>query len=128
MQIVLNSFYFIIVTTFTVGYGYYHPTSDASKLFAIFLILFGTTIIVSFLVTFSTTVVRGACDELILQILRWRGAIKPPQDKHMSRYRSLFSVCLLIITGLVGMLVMRYSITTYYNILTKFYKFVTFIL
>lgn len=38
---VSEAIYFITVTTSTVGYGVLHPTSEASKVFTIFLIIFG---------------------------------------------------------------------------------------
>ncbi len=40
----IQSFYFTVVTLATVGYGDLHPTSDASRLFAAFFILFGVSV------------------------------------------------------------------------------------
>lgn len=40
----IESFYFTVATLATVGYGDLHPTSDGSRLFAAFFILFGVSI------------------------------------------------------------------------------------
>ncbi|MDD5693109.1 MAG: potassium channel family protein [Patescibacteria group bacterium] len=43
----ISSLYFTVVTMATVGYGDLHPTTDISRLFTIFFILFGVTIAVA---------------------------------------------------------------------------------
>ena len=43
----ISSLYFTVVTMATVGYGDLHPTTDLSRLFTIFFILFGVTIAVA---------------------------------------------------------------------------------
>jgi len=40
----ISSLYFTVVTMATVGYGDLHPTSDVSRLFTAFFILFGVTV------------------------------------------------------------------------------------
>ncbi|MEI7690256.1 MAG: potassium channel family protein [bacterium] len=40
----ISALYFTVVTMATVGYGDLHPTTDLSRLFTIFFILFGVTI------------------------------------------------------------------------------------
>lgn len=40
----ISSFYFSVVTLATVGYGDLTPTSDATRLFTAFFIIFGATI------------------------------------------------------------------------------------
>ena len=40
----ISALYFTVVTMATVGYGDLHPTTDISRLFTIFFILFGVTI------------------------------------------------------------------------------------
>lgn len=40
----IDSFYFSVTTLATVGYGDLHPTTNFSRLFTSFYILFGTTI------------------------------------------------------------------------------------
>lgn len=40
----IQSLYFTVVTLATVGYGDLHPTSDASRLFTVFFILFGVSV------------------------------------------------------------------------------------
>jgi len=40
----ISALYFTVVTMATVGYGDLHPTSDTSRLFTVFFILFGVTI------------------------------------------------------------------------------------
>ena len=41
----VDSFYFSVVAVTTVGFGDFAPTTDASKLFAVFYILIGVTIV-----------------------------------------------------------------------------------
>lgn len=43
----IQSFYFTVATSTTVGYGDIHPTSDISRLATSFFILFGVGILVS---------------------------------------------------------------------------------
>ena len=43
----IESFYFTVVTLATVGYGDLHPTSDISRLFTAFFILFGASVAVA---------------------------------------------------------------------------------
>jgi voltage-gated potassium channel len=45
----LDAFYFIIVTLASVGYGDIHPTTPATKVFVIFLIIFGVSTFVGVL-------------------------------------------------------------------------------
>ena len=45
----VDSFYFSVVAVTTVGFGDFAPTTDASKLFAVFYILVGISIIATFL-------------------------------------------------------------------------------
>jgi len=45
----LDAFYFIIVTLASVGYGDIHPTTPATKVFVIFLIVFGVSTFVGVL-------------------------------------------------------------------------------
>lgn len=40
----IQALYFTVVTLATVGYGDLHPTSDASRLFTVFFILFGVSV------------------------------------------------------------------------------------
>ena len=40
----ISALYFTVVTMATVGYGDLHPTTDLSRLFTVFFILFGVTI------------------------------------------------------------------------------------
>lgn len=47
----IDSLYFSVITLTTVGYGDFHPTTDAGKLFTIFYIIVGLSIILSFINT-----------------------------------------------------------------------------
>lgn len=40
----IESLYFTVATLATVGYGDLHPTTDASRLFTVFFILFGVSV------------------------------------------------------------------------------------
>lgn len=50
----IKSLYFVVATLTTVGYGDVHPTTEFSRLFTVFFILFGVTIAVA-----SITVIGG---------------------------------------------------------------------
>lgn len=43
----IESLYFSVVTLTTIGYGDLHPTTDISRLFTVFYILFGVVTVVS---------------------------------------------------------------------------------
>ena len=53
---VLQATYFITVTITTCGYGFFHPTSDDSKLFTIFYIFFGLIIVFTVVSDISNSV------------------------------------------------------------------------
>lgn len=55
----IDSLYFSVVTVTTVGYGDFHPTTDLSKLFTIFLVLFGAGLGVYIISTFAASLIEG---------------------------------------------------------------------
>lgn len=49
----VNSVYFITETTTTIGTGYFHPTTEASRLFSIFYNIIGVTLVLSLCSAFA---------------------------------------------------------------------------
>ena len=49
----VDSFYFSTTTLTTIGFGDLHPTSDASKLFTVFYVLFGVSFVLFSLTVFG---------------------------------------------------------------------------
>jgi hypothetical protein len=97
----LDCTYFITVSITTVGYGYFAPTTPSSRLFMIFYLIIGVTMIISFCADFTRSVLTACHDEIILRLQRYRGK-PPPNNKEMSRYRSLLSVALVLMWCFVG--------------------------
>lgn len=93
--------YFITVSITTVGYGFFAPTTPSSRLFMIFYLIIGVTMIISFCTDFTRSVLTACHDEIILRLQRYRG-FPPPNNKEMSRYRSLLSVALVFMWCFVG--------------------------
>lgn len=54
---VVDCVYFVTVTIATVGYGDYYPTGNGTKVFTIFVILFGLTVIFSFISEFANHII-----------------------------------------------------------------------
>lgn len=48
---VVNSYYFVVITLSTIGYGDVVPTTDAGKIFTIFFIIFGLALFSSLIAT-----------------------------------------------------------------------------
>lgn len=55
----IESFYFSVVTVTTVGYGELFPTTDSSRLFAAFFILFGVAIMTASLGFIGTSFLKN---------------------------------------------------------------------
>lgn len=51
---IITSLYFSVATLTTVGYGDIHPTTDASRIFTVFYILIGVSIVLSSLTIIVT--------------------------------------------------------------------------
>lgn len=54
----IESFYFTVVTTTTVGYGDLHPTTDESRLVASFFVLIGVAVLVTAIGHFGSYLTR----------------------------------------------------------------------
>lgn len=93
--------YFITVSITTVGYGYFAPSTPSSRLFMIFYLIIGVTMIISFCTDFTRSVLTACHDEIILRVQRARG-YPPPNNKEMYRYRSLLSIALVLMWCFVG--------------------------
>lgn len=48
---VINSYYFVVITLSTIGYGDIYPHTDAGKLFTIFFVIFGLALFSSLITT-----------------------------------------------------------------------------
>ena len=53
-----DSFYFSVITLVTVGYGDLSPTTTGSKMFTVFYLMFGLSIILAFINTLAKDRVR----------------------------------------------------------------------
>jgi hypothetical protein len=99
------SVYFITVSVTTVGYGYFHPSTDGTKLFTIFYVIVGVTLIISFVSTFARTVLTDAQDEFISFLhSRLLGYSDPPSAKQRARYYTNLSLASTLLCLLVGTL------------------------
>ena len=55
----LDATYFSVMTVTTVGYGDLHPTNDVSKIFTMFLVLFGAGLGIYIISTFAASLMEG---------------------------------------------------------------------
>lgn len=78
---VLESVYFITVTMTTCGYGYFHPSSDDSKIFTIFFIFFGLIIILTVVNGIVNSVLFDAQEGVIRSV---HGFINGGEDSYLS--------------------------------------------
>jgi Ion channel len=62
---VVQAAYFITVTITTCGYGYFHPTSDGSKVFTIFYIFFGLIIVLTVISGLVNSVLHDAQEGIV---------------------------------------------------------------
>lgn len=104
---VLQATYFITVTITTCGYGFFHPTSDDSKLFTIFYIFFGLIIVFTVVSDISNSVLFDSQAEGIQFIHRhvnkYLGRGETQLSDASTRFYqlqfSLFSIFLLALIG-----------------------------
>lgn len=101
---ILFSIYFISESVTTIGTGYFHPTGDEAKLFTMFYVVVGVSLIISFSTTFVRTVLTGSQDELsgLLHRLLYGPDCVPLTDRVIISYRvklSLFGVFLVLLVG-----------------------------
>lgn len=106
---VLQATYFITVTITTCGYGFFHPTSDASKIFTIFYIFFGLIIIFTIVNDIAGSVLFGAQDGIIRFTHNRFGYYfgmreGPISDAAMSFYKVQYSLIAIFLMGLIGTL------------------------
>lgn len=67
---VLDSFYFVIVTMTTIGYGDFVPHTVAGKIFTMFFALFGVGIALYILSTISSSIFKKHVGEKVSEIRR----------------------------------------------------------
>ena len=106
---VLQTTYFITVTITTCGYGFFHPTSDASKVFTIFYIFFGLIIIITVVNDLACCVLSGAQESVIRFTHRSIGSCLGMRDGQMSDaamrfYKVQYSLIAIFSMGLIGAL------------------------
>ncbi len=121
----IDSVYFVTVTTTTVGYGYLHPTTDKSRLFTIFLILFGTTFVIYIVNEFAKTVLLGAQEELLYFLLGYMNIKRSDvKAKDLRLYKICSSALGIVWISIVGTLFMMsheswtYLRTVYWLVVT----------
>eukprot|EP01038_Epipyxis_sp_PR26KG_P013294 gene13294-17811_t len=92
--------YFITVTICTVGYGDYHPTEDRSRVFTIFVIMFGLVFIFSIINDFANFVLHYA-EQKAAEIAKQKGLVKDQDPYRFVKKRaySIGSILLLVLIG-----------------------------
>jgi Ion channel len=96
--------YFITNTITTCGYGYYHPASEQSRLFTIFLIFVGVIVIFTMFQGLTMQALRDAQDGLVSSVRDFLG-YKAPLSRRTNRVVKLQLAVLAIgIVMLVGIL------------------------
>jgi hypothetical protein len=101
---IIESCYFITVTTTTVGYGYFHPSKAGTKIFDIFYMLFGCTIILMYANEFAKNVLVGAQDELVAFVWDKLGGKKELTLKEFQQGRTSLSIVAVFLCLLIGTL------------------------
>ena len=98
---VLRCVYFITVTSTTVGYGYFHPSTPEGRLFDLFYLLFGVSLVLTSVNEFSKAVLMGAQDEVIAMYFRCRGHNAPSNaETRIGRYvMSVLGIALFVLIG-----------------------------
>lgn len=66
----IQSFYFSVESMTTVGYGDFHPTTDMSRLFTAFYILFGAGIVVTSLGVIGSSYLENRETQMISAAVR----------------------------------------------------------
>jgi hypothetical protein len=99
----MSSVYFITVSITTVGYGFFTPTVPATRIFMIFYLIIGVSMIINFVSDLARNLLVSTHDEIIFRFYRWRQLPKPT-EKEMSRLRVVLSVILVLLWCLVGTL------------------------
>ena len=106
---VLQTTYFITVTVTTCGYGYFHPTTDHSKVFTIFYIFFGLIVILTIISGLVDGVLFSAQDGLIRSIHNFFSRCRHQGETQLSAssmriYRVEFSFVAVLAMLLIGTL------------------------
>lgn len=96
-----QAIYFITVTITTVGYGYFHPSNDASKIFTIFYILIGLVIIMTMFTGMTNQILLDAQEGVLRTFLDLIGKrdISTVQMRLYKLNSSLLAIGLMIIIG-----------------------------
>jgi voltage-gated potassium channel len=100
---ILETTYFITVTITTCGYGFFHPTNEAGKVFTIFYMLVGLIVVVTVIFGLMNSVVFDAQDQIITFTHRLRGLNNVKISKEEMRFLkvqySLIAIFLMIVIG-----------------------------
>ena len=85
----------------TVGYGYFHPSEDSSKIFTIFMILIGLTVIYNIMSSIGTKVLTESQEGVIqgFHRLLFRSDLSPSRIRLYKFHSSLLAVGLLLLIG-----------------------------
>lgn len=100
--LVTDAWYFIIVTVTTVGYGHFHPSSDNSKVFTIFYILFGVPI-VGTIINEITNVLMTSCQDYLISMyfLKYFNTSKVP-ERSLKLFRMYLCFFMVLVYVLIG--------------------------
>ena len=106
---VLQTTYFITVTVTTCGYGYFHPTTDPSKVFTMFYIFFGLIVIMTIISGLVNGVLFDAQAGLIRSIHNFFSHCLYSGETQLSAssmrlYRVQFSIAAILSMLLIGTL------------------------
>lgn len=94
---VADSFLFVIITISTVGYGTVHPTTNASRVYTIFLMIFGVVAIFSTLTSFVSKSIKKLKLYLSNSVIS-----RLKQTEWMFQQRLYFSVFWIVLCIFVG--------------------------
>jgi len=101
---VLDCFYFLNVTIFTVGYGDFYPTNDHSKIFTVFVILFGLAFVFKIVEQFANFIIETA-EEQARALLNDSSTTEETllnQDPYKYVKKRLYAVFSILVVVLVG--------------------------
>ena len=102
----LESVYFITVTMTTCGFGYFHPSSDDSKIFTIFFIFFGLIIVLTVINGIVNSVLFDAQEGVIRFVHGFRNGREDSflSDSSLRFYKVTFSFGAILLMLLIGTL------------------------
>lgn len=99
---VLWCIYFLTVTCTTVGYGYFHPSTEESRAVTLIFILVGASGVMYIINEFSKQFLMGAHEQLVLWIVQGLWQSDETSQHNLRIYRVYLSIFLIFLSGLIG--------------------------